>query len=333
MSEKIRRQYDCLNCDYHTSDKRDYGKHLKTKKHAQSSETTIVQQILSEISDDHKNHFYCSCCKKYKHNASLFNHKKNCSSQVTTSCDNKIVNKLIETNMNLMQTNNNLVETNNNLLESNNNLVEDNKSMKEIILKCLENNTSLIEKIPQLNNNAINTINTQNNNTQNNTVNNNINNNINIKIFLNDQCKDAMKMSDFISNIEVDVDDLMLTKEKGLTEGISNLIITHLNKLPLIRRPIWCSDKKRKKLYIKEDAWFEDVDKIKTKEAIKYVSKKQTQNITKYTKIKPNWFSSDSDKETYMLIIRNTTDSVDDKSDKIIDNLINTIHFNEDKIK
>ena len=63
MSEKIRRQYDCLNCDYHTSDKRDYGKHLKTKKHAQSSETTIVQQILSEISDDHKNHFYCSCGK------------------------------------------------------------------------------------------------------------------------------------------------------------------------------------------------------------------------------------------------------------------------------
>ena len=55
--------------------------------------------------------------------------------------------------------------------------------------------------------------------------------------------------------------------------------------------------------------------------------------MIKYTKIKPNWFSSDSDKETYMLIIRNTTDSVDDKSDKIIDNLINTIHFNEDKIK
>jgi hypothetical protein len=168
-----------------------------------------------------------------------------------------------------------------------------------------------------------NTVNTTNNT-------NNINN-INVTVFLNDKCKDAISMTDFIKTIDISLDDLYVTKNKGLIGGISNIFVNQLNKLPLVQRPIWCSDKKRKRLFIKEDTWTEDTDNIKTAQAIKSVSVLQTKNINKYTKEKPNWIKNDKEKDDYIYIVKTTTDTVEDKTNPIIDKMIDVIHLTTDK--
>lgn len=198
----------------------------------------------------------------------------------------------------------------------------DELNLKELIYKVLEQNTlqsSIIkDMIPKIGNN-------NNNNT--------INQKFNVNIFLNEQCKDAMTLNDFVNNIDVSINDLLLSKDKGLIKGISNLLITHLNKLPLVQRPLWCSDKKKKQIYIKEEKWTEDIDNTKTKEAIYNISKIQTGSINKYIDNKPDWMSSEREKKVYIDIVNSLTEQVDNgKKDKIIDSIIDSIHLTEDKI-
>jgi hypothetical protein len=150
-------------------------------------------------------------------------------------------------------------------------------------------------------------------------------------MFLNENCKDAISMGDFIKSIEITVNDLLITKEKGLQTGISNLFIEHLNKIPMVQRPIWCSDKKRKRLFIKNETWTEDAGNAKTKDAIKQVGVLQSKNINKFVKANPNWMSNDHEKETYMSIIKNTTEPIEGTEDKIIDGMIEQIHLTNDK--
>ena len=191
---------------------------------------------------------------------------------------------------------------------------------KELILNLVEQTKIITELIPKIGNNNTN-------------CNNTVNQTLNINVFLNEQCKDAISLNDFVKNIEVSISDLLLCKDKGLVKGISNLFIKHLNDLPLIQRPLWCSDKKRKKIYVKEETWTEDIDNNKTKEAIYNISKIQTGNINKYICDKPNLMSNDSDKTTYIDIVKSVTGQVDDtKKNKVIESIMDTIHLTEDKI-
>ena len=100
----------------------------------------------------------------------------------------------------------------------------------------------------------------------------------NINIFLNEQCKDALTMNEFIDKIKVTLDDLLITKNKGLTEGVSNIFIENMNKLSVHERPMHCTDVKRETVYIKcEDEinkngnskWEKDKENRKLKESIK----------------------------------------------------------------
>ena len=121
--------------------------------------------------------------------------------------------------------------------------------------------------------------------------------------------------------------------EKVKTSPKPMIYVNELNKLPLIQRPLWCSDKKRKKIYVKEESWSEDVDNNKTKEAIYNISKAQTGNINKYIEHKPNWMTDDKDKTTYIDIVKTITEQVDDgKREKVIDTIMETIHLTEDKV-
>jgi len=239
----------------------------------------------------------------------MFNRKK-CEKNKIENNENKIEN--IEKNENKIEN----IEKNENKIN-----IEKNEEInyKELFLKIMEQqNTIISELIPKIGNN-------NNNNT--------INQKLNMNFFLNEQCKDAISINDFVKNIEISVSDLLLSKDKGLIKGISHLIITHLNKLPIIQRPLWCSDKKRKKIYIKEDKWNEDIDNNKTKEAIYNISKLQTSNINKYIDNKPDWLSCDNEKKVYIDIVKSLTEPIDNgKKDKIIDSLLDTIHFNENKI-
>jgi len=164
-----------------------------------------------------------------------------------------------------------------------------------------------------------------------NIINNNNTNNVSIQVFLNDTCKDAMSITDFIDTIQVNVADLLYTKEHGLVKGISNLFLSNLERIPMIQRPLWCSDKKRKRMFIKgEEYWIEDINREKTNGLVNTISKIQTKNINKYIADKPNWLANDKLKDTYIHIVKNVTDTMDNKIDKIIDNISDKIHLTED---
>ena len=256
----------------------------------------------NEKNEKNEKIYYCQCGKKYKYKQGIHVHRKKCNFK----------NSLTDINENNQETA--LTTT---IKE------ESDISYKTMFLDMMKQNKELQNTICEMIPKMGNTVNTTNNT-------NNINN-INVTVFLNDKCKDAISMTDFIKTIDISLDDLYVTKNKGLIGGISNIFVNQLNKLPLVQRPIWCSDKKRKRLFIKEDTWTEDTDNIKTAQAIKSVSVLQTKNINKYTKEKPNWIKNDKEKDDYIYIVKTTTDTVEDKTNPIIDKMIDVIHLTTDK--
>lgn len=283
LGEKKEKFYLCKKCDYHTSDKSKYNRHLLTDKH-----NTPKYSQKGEKKEINDKRIMCDCGKSYKHHQSLNNHKK--------KCQNNKKEIIISAN--------------------------DETDNKDLILKLLQQNIELQTKLAELLPNLGHTTN----------INNTINANVNIQIYLNENCKNAMTLEDFVKGINVNVSDLLLTKKKGLIEGITSLMLNHLDQLPFSERPLWCSDKKRKRLYIKEDTWKEDINHIKTREAIYNVSKVQCRNIKKFIDDKPDWLSHDKVKDDYMELIKSVTDSMENKVEKVIDKLIDNIHFSSNNL-
>jgi hypothetical protein len=153
----------------------------------------------------------------------------------------------------------------------------------------------------------------------NNNNNNNINQKFNINVFLNEQCKDALTMEEFINKIEVSVSNLMLTKNKGINEGISNIFIENMNKLSLYERPIHCTDVKRETIYVKSEGengdspkWEKDENNEKVKSAINKVTRLQNKNINKWTDNNPNWEDKSDLQDEYLKIIKKCTDDINE---------------------
>jgi hypothetical protein len=328
-TKKIKRKifYECNNCNYLTSVKKDYSKHLETNKHKTKYKDSIVckQDIIeneykeiniyddinvninvnnnndndididvsnNNIEDisDFKKQYICVCGKSYKHRSGLSYHKNKCN---LINCSK---NENINSNVN-----------------------NDSLNYKEMFLEMMNQNkllqNTISELIPKIGNNNNNNINI-------------INSNIN---FLNDKCKDAITMDEFIESIEIKVKDLLTTAKKGLPHGLSHLFLEHYNNLPLVKRPLWCSDKKRKKLFIKEEEWMEDINHEKTKGAIKSLAIKQTKNIKKYINENPDFMNNDKKKEDYVIIVKETTTDIDnEKQNNIINCLLNNIHLTDE---
>lgn len=313
--------FNCEFCDYITINKKDFNKHLDTIKHKNRTNPynslqnpyKNPQQKSQKSQEKKQTEYLCDCGKKYKHRQTLHHHRK--------KCDFK----------NEKSENNNNIKNNEIIFEKFDEILEkSNEISKDLILNVIKEQAKIFtDLIPKIGNNII----TTNNNTNTNTNSNNVKQNFNVNVFLNENCKDAISLNDFVKKIEVSVNDLLFSKEKGLIKGISNLFIKNLNELPMIQRPLWCSDKKRKKIYVKEESWTEDVDNNKTKEAIYNISKAQTGNINKYIQQKPNWMADDKDKATYIDIVKTVTEEVDDgKREKVIDTIMETIHLTEDKV-
>jgi len=274
-------EYACKKCDYVTNYKKDYNKHLLTKKH---NEPTIYNK-----------NYICDCGKKYSYNSSLYNHKKKCTFNM---------------NMEIIEKQNNNYET------MINTLINENKELRQTLI---EQSKVLSEVIPKINNTV--------NGNVNNTINSN--NKFNINVFLNEHCKHAISMDSFIKSIEISLSNLLFSKEKGLAQGISNIFIENINKLPLTQRPLHCTDVKRETLYIKNEIWEKDEKKEKTKEAIKKISKMQTQNVNKYVTSNPDYMKHDKKKEDYISIVRVATGDIDDKQEKIIKNICKEVYVND----
>ena len=195
---------------------------------------------------------------------------------------------------------------------------EENVDYKSMFLEMINENKELrktiTEMIPKMGNNN----------------NNNIKQKFNINVFLNEKCKDALSLDEFIDKIEVSMKNLLTTKEKGQTQGISNIIIENMNKLSLYERPMHCTDKKRETLYVKNNEWEKDDNKEYINKALKKVEKKQLKNIQLWLDAHPNYMNCSNQQDEFAELLRECGKSIDDNREKIIKNLCNQVYLDKE---
>ena len=140
---------------------------------------------------------------------------------------------------------------------------------------------------------------------------NNNNNKFNINVFLHENCRDAINMTDFIKSLQIQLDDLQYTSSNGLIEGVSSVFVNGLKQLDTYKRPIHCTDIKRETLYIKDNnEWERDSNKSKLKEAISEVAIKQRQAIIEWETKNPHWSKSEQGKDEYLKIVKSVMSDV-----------------------
>jgi hypothetical protein len=172
-------------------------------------------------------------------------------------------------------------------ITSSNELKTDTKHLTELVMKLIDQNQELSKQLIEL---------SKNSNTTNNITNTNSNNNFNLNLYLNDTCKDAINISDFVDSLVLSINDLEETARIGYANGISKIFINGLQKMDVCKRPLHCSDVKRNTLYIKnENQWIKETEEkpILTK-AIKQVANKNIKNIFEWQKNNPDYNDPDS---------------------------------------
>ena len=285
--------YYCEICDYKTCKKQHYDRHLLTAKH----KNCINVYIKGKKGKDVIKTYICNCGKQYTYRQSLYVHKKKC--QTINNIENTVIDNTDNKNLE------NLVV----------HLIKENTEIKEIVKKQQE---QILELIPKVGNTTNNTIN---------------NNKFNINVFLNEKCKDAISMNEFVQQIEVSIKNLLTTRQKGLGIGLNEIINENMNKLSVYERPIHCTDKKRETLYIKNESWERDKDKEKTKEMLKELQSQQFKSMKKWIKEHPNYMDDENLKHEYMLLVNKCSSSLNHHENKIIKNLCENTYLKDEFIE
>jgi len=244
MDEK---RYTCERCKFTSKNKKDYTKHLGTRKH---------KRLAGEIVELCEKGYKCEKCNKmYLHHSSYYRHKSKCkveasSAEVPVDNEKESLKKVIQKQVDIIERQTKEAEVMRGL-------------MKELI-------TATREMVPKIGNN-----------------------NVSINVFLNEHCKDAMNLTDFVNQIRITLDDLMKTRQSGYVDGIANIFIRNLRDLSDVERPIHCSDKKRLKFYVKEDDKWDKDDGDKMKKAIDEVAIKQVRAIKGWEETHPGYLEDD----------------------------------------
>lgn len=176
----------------------------------------------------------------------------------------------------------------------------------DLILKLLKDNEEirqiLKDVIPKMGNNTI--IN-----------NNNTTNNFNLNFFLNEQCKDALNISEFVDSLKITFEDLLYSKKNGLVEGISNVMIRGLKELDIYKRPIHCTDKKRETMYIKDqDKWEKDDTHEIMKNTIEMIADKERTALQIWTDNNPDWIETEKKQIEYLTMLRSISEPIEDEN-------------------
>jgi hypothetical protein len=147
-------------------------------------------------------------------------------------------------------------------------------------------------------------------------------------MFLNEQCKDAMNMTEFVKTIQLDTDDMEDVGKHGFVKGISNIFITNLEKTEVTKRPIHCSDIKREVLYIKDDdKWERDnINSAKLVNAVRVVEQKNINMINQWAKEHPECENSNTHaNRVYMTLSKHALDGDDDNTTKVAKNIAHNV--------
>ena len=321
MSQPMREILTCNICNYNTVKNSDFAKHKLTAKHLRLVNPSKNSQPVIKV-------YTCVCGKSYKHDSSYYKHKKGCLLINTPEGDriNPFV-KVPEFENTIVYTNERLIIDNNLIIE----LLKQNQEFKEMLV---DQNNKLMEQNKQnqeLNKQIIEiakehkTINTTNNNT-------NCNNKFNLNVFLNETCKDAINLTDFIRDMNISLSELENVGTTGYVNGISDIIMNRLRDLEFNRRPLHCTDLKRETMYIREDnAWKKDTkDNPNVKWMVDRVASKNCNKISEWREENPDCKILDNQLyETCLTIMIQSAGQLGEKQirmdEKIMKNIANEV--------
>ena len=279
-------EYYCEQCDYKCCKKYNWEKHLTTAKHSKATETQhSATEKWQKVANET---IYCceKCGKKYNNRTGLWRHNKTCNKE----SENK--DELI-----LM-----ILKQNSEILKENCELRKEQTDIKEMILEIIKHGTT---------NNII-------------THTNSHNKSFNLNFFLNETCKNAMNITDFVDSIKLQLSDLVSVGEIGFVEGISKIIVKNLNDLDETIRPVHCTDKKRETMYIKDGGEWnkEDEKRSRLKKVINKVADKNIRLLPEFREKYPDYKDSSSKiSDKYDKMVIEIMDTDEDKKEKIIHNI------------
>jgi hypothetical protein len=284
------KMFFCVCCEYITGNKKDFTKHVMTPKHQNYAILKQMKQMKQKIPKNPQKspELNCCCGCSFNSRTTLWRHKKKCEILFVNKLD---TDKDKEKDKELIM-----------------NLIKENIELKNMVL-------DVCQKIQPLGN----TINSHNINSNNKTF--------NLNVFLNEHCKDAMNIMDFVDSLKLQLSDLESVGKLGFVNGISNIIVKKLNSLDETKRPIHCTDAKREVLYVKdEDKWEKENENKKIRKAIKHIAHKNSKLIPEFKAKHPDCVKSDSkysDQYNKLIIeaMGGSGDNDSEKEDKIIKNI------------
>lgn len=301
FSPKVAKNHRCELCDYNTCKPSDFKKHLETIKHKMKHNETFETELHQKVAKN----LQCSCGISFNNRTTLWRHKKKCN---------------IEEQNYIQQNNSSFNFITPELIME---LIKSNQEMKQIIL---EQNTTILEQNSTINNLVKTGVN--NNNINTNSLNNNNNKTFNLQFFLNETCKNAMNITDFVDTIKLQLSDLEKIGEVGYVEGISNIITSNLKAMDVTVRPVHCTDKKRETMYIKdENEWIkEDNNKNKLRKMINNIADKNYRLLPQFREKNPSYkdYSSNISGKYDKMVVEATGGvggNNSEKEDKIIHNI------------
>jgi hypothetical protein len=303
ISKKNEEQYCCIYCHFNTSKITDYKRHLETKKHIGNTMATFGNENLEKILHTCEN-----CNKTYNDRTGLWKHKKNCKTKKYSDSETSDKDQLI-----LM------------LIKQNTDLIKESSEFKNIIIAQNTSTQNIMLEVIKTG-------------THNTTTTNSHNKAFNLNFFLNETCKDAMNIMDFVDSIKLQLNDLEKVGELGYVEGISNIIVKNLKELDVNKRPVHCTDKKRETMYIKdEDKWEKDEEGLKLHKVVRKVACKNQNLIPKFKEKHPDcgkYNSKFSDQYNKIVVesMGGTGDNDYEKEEKIIKNISKQVFIEKEPI-
>ena len=273
-------RYMCTNCNFKCSKKGDWSRHILTAKH----------KLFTNDDDKTSKHiklYSCVCGNEYKYRQSLYVHKKKCThNNKTNDIQNEIQydevqNPVVEptseasTLLRLLKQNDEFKQM---MAEQYNVMSE---RLVELQEKNQELNQQLIAAIKDGNGTVINNTTTNHNNN---------NNHFNLNFFLNDTCKDAMNITDFLGNLDVQIEEIEYIGNHGYVMGMTKMIMDRLKDMDITKRPIHCTDIKRETMYIKDkNEWSKDTDELtKLRKILNYITMKNYKTVPKWKTAHPD---------------------------------------------
>ena len=305
-------QFICEVCDFKCCKQNEYNRHVVTIKHKRLTSTN------QKTPNDNIKKFSCVCGNNYSHLPSLAKHKRMCPAVHVDLVSVPIIDKAYDGDKmankevgiptdDIICSNDKVIITKELFLEminGNKEIINENKEMMKIIKGQQDQITSMMPKLGNITNN---------------------NNTFNLNVFLNEKCKDALNISEFIDSLKITSEDLLFSMTNGISRGVTDVMIKKLKELDIYKRPIHCTDMKRDIMYIKdEDKWHKDDNRDKMKNTIIQIADMERTALQQWAIDNPDWIETEQKQIQYLTMMRSICEPIenyDNYERKIVKNV------------